>query len=851
MQPSHGPRGAALLLALLVLGACARPAAAQASPPQLLTIQGRLTNAAGVPENGNRDITVRFYDALAAGTLLLTDAHTGAGAVPVTNGLYELTLGGGTITAGSKASVSLVFKDVATVYISLQVAADPEMSPRSRIVSSGYAQNARYFDGYATTDFVRLTPSAAGRLIYDTGAAWTTLAAGSSGQALVSAGAAAPTWGPVGIAAGGTGTTTAFTQGSVVFAGAGGVYTQNNASFFWDNTNFRLGVGKTTPYESIDVAGRINANSDGSNEDPVGFGAFAASSGPVGGSWGTMGTFSAICWSNGYYCFHGWAGPGTSAGGLIIQQDGTGDAIQVTDSGPQTFVVKKGGNVGIGPGVPARLLDVSGHLRATGGLATPPALDTNYPTGHMTIRSQGHLFLEASSGSNTHLCGNLYWDGTNWNRFNTLLGGAFWWTGNDGTGAFYTAPAGANPASPTQKFVIDNTGIATFNNQVYVNYNANQFVYLGQNTTRTSYFYMNEPDAAIDDRTALYAYRTRSIQNDGTNYAIGQTNSALTAYNFWGDVYTFGGALFSFNDYTRTGGVLGAIYSGAYWGSLGYKNSASTGYGAYWTSSGTGVGYVPKDKRGLGDPSDDGGEDVCRADGIGFGSYGTLFGGWTRGEVYGSYTAGERFSSYDSGNSFGSGYQATLHTPERRDDGRRQRVPLFGVSSLDVDLFAHGVGHLRGGRAAIEFEESFRDAVSQDVPLALTVTPMGLCKQLCVVSISREGASVQEADGASDVDFSWIAIGRRGGYEKRPEVPEELLDPDFDARMRGVTFNENDREHRATYVWYDDRGLHFGGDDFDPSSLSARGGTRGIQAGGTLHGLSNGPVRTAGAMGGR
>ena len=42
---------------------------------------------------------------------------------------------------------------------------------------------------------------------------------------------------------GGTGTTTAFTTGSVVFAGASGTYTQDNANLFWDNTNNYLGVG--------------------------------------------------------------------------------------------------------------------------------------------------------------------------------------------------------------------------------------------------------------------------------------------------------------------------------------------------------------------------------------------------------------------------------------------------------------------------------------------------------------------------------------------------------------------------------------------------------------------------------
>jgi len=49
--------------------------------------------------------------------------------------------------------------------------------------------------------------------------------------------------GILGVIAGGTGTSTQFTPGSVVFAGAGGIYLQDNANFFWNNTNKWLGLG--------------------------------------------------------------------------------------------------------------------------------------------------------------------------------------------------------------------------------------------------------------------------------------------------------------------------------------------------------------------------------------------------------------------------------------------------------------------------------------------------------------------------------------------------------------------------------------------------------------------------------
>lgn len=43
------------------------------------------------------------------------------------------------------------------------------------------------------------------------------------------------------------GTITSGTAGSVLFVGAGPVLAQDNSNFFWDNTNFRLGIGTTTP----------------------------------------------------------------------------------------------------------------------------------------------------------------------------------------------------------------------------------------------------------------------------------------------------------------------------------------------------------------------------------------------------------------------------------------------------------------------------------------------------------------------------------------------------------------------------------------------------------------------------
>ena len=55
-----------------------------------------------------------------------------------------------------------------------------------------------------------------------------------------------------------------FTTGSIIFQGSGSALAQNNANFFWDNTNIRLGIGTATPTSALQIvgntAGAIGAN---------------------------------------------------------------------------------------------------------------------------------------------------------------------------------------------------------------------------------------------------------------------------------------------------------------------------------------------------------------------------------------------------------------------------------------------------------------------------------------------------------------------------------------------------------------------------------------------------------------
>jgi hypothetical protein len=67
-----------------------------------------------------------------------------------------------------------------------------------------------------------------------------------------------PQYGGGGMAIGGS--ITSATAGSVLFAGTSGVLQQDNANFFWDDTNNRLGIGTSTPQNIVDIQANTNAS---------------------------------------------------------------------------------------------------------------------------------------------------------------------------------------------------------------------------------------------------------------------------------------------------------------------------------------------------------------------------------------------------------------------------------------------------------------------------------------------------------------------------------------------------------------------------------------------------------------
>lgn len=101
------------------------PAAVSASIP----IQGRVTDAIGVPLNGDYDITFSIYDVDEGGVARCTDTDN----LTVVNGLFNTHI--------EYCDVTDINGDA--LYLGVQVGADPEMTPRQSIYPVPYAWTVR------------------------------------------------------------------------------------------------------------------------------------------------------------------------------------------------------------------------------------------------------------------------------------------------------------------------------------------------------------------------------------------------------------------------------------------------------------------------------------------------------------------------------------------------------------------------------------------------------------------------------------------------------------------------------------------------------------------------------------
>ncbi|GEM_PF-1087270 len=108
-----------------------------ANAPSLMNYQGWLTDAEGTPVTGTYSIVFTIYDDPVAGNVKWQESQSG---VVVTDGSFNVMLG--SITALTETAFSSQDR-----WLGIKVGADPEMTPRTHLVTVPYAHRVSTIDG--------------------------------------------------------------------------------------------------------------------------------------------------------------------------------------------------------------------------------------------------------------------------------------------------------------------------------------------------------------------------------------------------------------------------------------------------------------------------------------------------------------------------------------------------------------------------------------------------------------------------------------------------------------------------------------------------------------------------------
>ncbi len=436
-----------------------------------------------------------------------------------------------------------------------------------------------------------------------------------------------------------------------------------------------------------------------------------------------------------------------------------------------------GGKTAVGNIIPEGMLHVAKVSGTPTGIFGTPLSNFNSVTNLSVGDDAGTALMYV--GQSTDNKGFLIWNQ------NPIPADAQFWVGTyNGSNPLILQPAGGNVG----------IGTLTPGSRLQVNYNENGQSYLGYSIYNPNYFYHVEDPVNSYGQSNIYAFRTRISQNDGFGYAHYYSNSAVKGFSFWGDLYSFGTSGFNYNDYTRCGGVLGADQGGFYWGSLGYKNSGNTTYGGYFTSYTSGAGKGSQ-----------------ASIGIGLGAWGDLMGADIHGKIYGIYAEGGNYAMYNNGVVFKNNLDVHL-----QENGTETNTVLYTTVSTDVTVQTSGYATLSDGKVSIDFDPAFAAAVSAETPVVVTVTPTGSSNGVYLAEVSGKGFKVAENNnGKSSVTISYIAIGKRAGYEN-PNLPREVISADYNRNLARGLHNDADTQTDGEGLFYDNGNLMVG---VHPSTL--------------------------------
>lgn len=286
------------------------------------------------------------------------------------------------------------------------------------------------------------------------------------------------------------------------------------------------------------------------------------------------------------------------------------------------------------------------------------------------------------------------------------------------------------------------------------------------------------------------AYNTSSVAISGVYGNFATRSSASDAFQFGvvGDILLLGVA----SQPDATGGVLGTNAAGDF-GILGYVSKNGTNYSVYGgNTSGTIAG-------GAGRTSESSVNNI-----IGLGINGGFMGGYIKGNQYGLVSKGEEFGMYVQGNTITN--QPIIQLTETNNS---QKTVSYTATSTEVDVTTRGVGKLANGESYITFKDAFKNLVSNNETINITITPTGETNGVYVSKITNDGFFVKEnLKGTSNASFNWTAIGTRTGYENGVVISETILAKDFDKNINGIMNNDGGKE-QGTSIHFDGNKVKF------------------------------------------
>jgi hypothetical protein len=478
--------------------------------------------------------------------------------------------------------------------------------------------------------------------------------------------------------------------------------------------------------KSISTTGvAVEADNTAAVGTAVGFGIFATSK-------QTGGSVIAACLNGlSFYANTAISGVNTDAAGTGIIGVNSAASGASTGSGIIAYTSQSLGNAFYGKNNHSSGTGVYGVGQGATGVSL-----TAGSGGAFTGTSTGILGLATAAGGTALVCA-----GNN----------AYATTG--GTLGFVTNAAGGGIAAASK-----GTGVAV-----------SAYHLTGTTNATDQVAYICGPSYAVQGINSAAVVGTNATTSYAGVYGINQSASAFN-FGVWG---------YDNTTTNKTGGVMGS-YSNTVWGSLGYKNTTNT-YGVYATSSiltGASGGKII--------------QGTAPSNGIAIGAWGDLFGADIHGQVYGAFVQGNRYSLYTDGILFNNNFIVQLQKANNtilQKSTSNDLIPLYSNVSTDVTVQTSGLGTLQNGYCKISYDENFAKTTSAKYQIIISVTPMGDCKGV-YVQYTDNGFEVKELNGGnSNVQFSYIAIGKRSGYEN-PQLPAEVLKTDYITKINNGLSND-------------------------------------------------------------